>query len=1722
MKLQNWCIVAMLILFSTAHSQNWIEKMNDPNATFKEVQDAFNAEWKNKPYKKGHGYKQFKRWEYLWGSRLDENGNLPPADFLIKEQKRYRASRAHMKVAAAGNWSIIDPVNVTELKDGIGRVNCMTANPQNPNILWAGTPAGGLWKSTDGGQNWTAKTDHLASLGISGIVIDHNNSNIMYIATGDADGGHTKSIGVLKSTDEGNTWDPTGFTQTPTIHDIKMHPTNSQIIFIGTSSGTYRTLDAGATWKKVHSLIRSYDIEFHPTNPQIIYSSSIKKIHKSVDGGTTWNQLTNGLPTDIGLFGKIELAVTKAKPNYIYALVAKSSSSAKGVYRSTDSGATFSARTTNIGFLGNQLGYDLAITGSPTNAEEIFIGGVEAYKSTNGGQTYSTIGSAATPGAGTLHVDHHNFHWTGNTLYSCNDGGLYKSTDNGAGWTLLGNGMDITQYYRVSTSKYDYTYLSAGAQDNGTSRLQNGVWKKINEGDGMNTIIDYNNPDIIYSSRQNGAGPDKSINSGDNYERVKGNITESGPWVTPYIQDHKTPNTLYAGFKNVWKTTQGGYQWTKLTNFTDAHHIYDIAQSESNLNILWMCRGSKIYKTLDGGTNWTLVNIPLNFQTKTIAIDPNNPNRVWLSYLGTTANTKVFKTENGGTTWTNVSGSLPNISVTRIKYQKGSNDALYIATDLGVYYRNSSMNDWIPFNNKLPNVRVQDIKINQTSGRIIASTYGRSIWSSPLHPTSAKPLADFKAVHNKACKGMTVQFKNYSPNTTSYSWSFPGGTPSTSTAENPSITYANGGTYSVTLTTTNTHGSSTFTRSNYIDVSAGAISSFPYIENFDSFTVGNPGTMQNGWMNVTYDHGNWIVHKGKSAGKTKSSSGSGPNADHTSGNGNYLIAEQQKIGWTKTAHLVSPCFELNGVSHPTLEFYQHVYGMQTSPTIKSHFSVDLLVDGKWIENVVPEITSPIGDHWVKQQLNLTAHAGKTIRIRFRTKFDNQAIDWAIDDFKIFNNAPKAPVTDFTGTPTTGEAGVKVSFSDNSSNIPTSWSWSFPNGTPSNSTVQNPKVVYNTAGKHKVVLTTTNAQGSNTKTKTEYINVTGDANLISNNTVTSCTGTLFDSGGERGSYAGNENFVFTIAPTNATSVSINTANWTVGANDVLTIHNGTSVSAPVLGTYSGSNSPGALTANTGAMTFKFKSSNAVFSSGWKMTWSSVGGSCGTAKPVTAFTANTTTPEIGAIVQFTDQSTNTPTSWLWNFPGGTPSTSTAQNPSVTYATAGSYQVTLTATNAGGNGTLTKNEYITVKEKITKYNMSNKTVTACTGTLYDSSGATANYSNDENYTFVINPTGADKVTINFNSWAVENSYDFLKIYNGTSASGILLGSYSGTTPGTVVANSGAMTLVFTSDYTENRAGWEATWTCSKNTNPPVAAFTASKTTITKGESVVFTDTTTNKPTSWAWNFEGGTPLTSSSQNPTITYNAVGTYKVTLTAINAYGSDPESKTGFITVTEKSVEYNMSNQTVTSCTGTLLDSGGKTGNYSSNENYTFVINPAGASAVTVTVNSWEVEDSYDFLEIYNGTSVSGTKLGSWSGTSPGAVTANSGAITLNFKSDYIENRQGFNISWTSNGGNCGSTPATTRLNGITKEAENNHGFEKEIDVKVYPVPVKKSVIVELNNTPKNPISIVVLDNLGREITTIATKKQKNKIDTSLFNSGIYYIKVIVDDNVILKRITKN
>ncbi len=740
-----------VFLFSPQYSsaQRWIEMMEEGEDFYK-IQAAFNEEWQGQEYERGKGFKQFKRWEYFMERRVYPSGRPINSGILweeIQKVKKFNQDRQDELAKNALTWSNVGPTNWvdgTGWNPGNGRVNVVVEDPNNPNTIYIGVPAGGCWKSTDAGSTWTPLTDNLPILGVSGIAIDPTNSNIVYLGTGDGDGGNTYSIGVMKSTDGGLTWNTTGLNWTSTNNNIRrliIDESDPNTLFVATTNGIYRTTDAGVTWNNVQSGSMQ-DVEIHPTNPEIVYAAS-DRFYRSNNGGATFTQITSGLPAPADI-NRFKIAVSADEPDWIYAIAGNSSGSTyNGLYRSTDQGLNFTTQSTSPNIFGyatagddnsGQSWYDLALAVNPSNADDVYSGGINVWNSKDGGANWTIQSQWTFPNnIGYVHADIHDLAFFGGNLYCGSDGAVSKSTDFGENWTDLTNGIAIMQFYEIAMSTTSPNKIIGGSQDNGTNLYTGSTtWTHVMGADGMDCIIDYSNDNIQYGAIQLG-NINKSTNNYNSYSNIlnPSDVGESGAWVTPYELDPFDPNTIYVGYNNVQKSTDGGNTWAAISSFTGGTiDVLKLAPSDNNY--IYVSDNGILYKTTDAGANWSTISagLPGLFITD-IAIDPTNPDRLWVCHSEFGGN-RVYYSGNGGTSWSNYSSGLPEIPANTIEYLPGSADGLYLGMDVGVYYIDGNMTDWIPCFTGLPNVIIEDIVIGCNYGKIRVGTFGRGVWEADL------------------------------------------------------------------------------------------------------------------------------------------------------------------------------------------------------------------------------------------------------------------------------------------------------------------------------------------------------------------------------------------------------------------------------------------------------------------------------------------------------------------------------------------------------------------------------------------------------------------------------------------------------------------------------------------------------------------------------------------------------------------------------------------------------------------------------------------------------------------------------------------------------------------------------------------------------------------------------------------------------------------------------
>ncbi|HWY13163.1 MAG TPA: PKD domain-containing protein, partial [Bacteroidia bacterium] len=827
-------ILLFASLFLSLNAQKWVDIMHDSSANFYDIKKEFNEYWKNRPYERGKGYKQFMRWANFVEPRVYPTGNMANASRskAYEEFQSYLQSNPFAKQiitatpsSITANWTPLGPYGSPTNGDA-GRLQCIRFHPAGTNTIYVGTAAGGLWVSSNGGVSWTTNTDQLASLGINDIAIDPINPLNMYIATGDNDAGDTHSTGVLKSIDGGLTWNPTGLVWATSLQRrigrLLINPLNPNKIIAATSAGMYRTFNGGATWSL--TLAGGFkDAEYKPGDTTTVYCGGGSNFYRSTNGGTSYTGVSfSTLPS----IDRSAIAVTPANPNCVYVLASNGTDeSFGGLYRSTNSATSFSAMSSSPNVFGwNTTGtdaggqgwYDLAIGASPTNSNEITVGGVNSWRSTNGGVTWALnthwYGGGGVP---YVHADLHDVQYTnGTTCYLGTDGGIAVTTNSGATFAVINGAMNISQQYRIGNSASSPTILIAGHQDNGTNLLMGTNWTEVNGGDGMDCFVDWSSNSTLVSSIYYGDFY-LSTNSGTSWSNIVTGLTGTGAWVAPITQNPSPgdPNIFYCGMQDVFKSTNKGASWTMLAPLGSAGDVLHIEVAISNTNIIYASRAASIYQTTNGGTSWNSITgtLPVGTsQITDITIDNLNANNVYVTLSGYSAGNKVFYSTNGGVTWTNYSAGLPNIPANCIVYKNNSSGAVYVGTDVGVYYRELSMGSWIPYMSGLPNVVVNDLKIYYPAGKLRAGTYGRGTWETDLYTNpSSPPFAFYTNAYSSACLNLPFVFSDASSNNpTSWLWNFPGGAPPTSTVQNPSVTYTAAGIYTLTLVATNSVGTS--------------------------------------------------------------------------------------------------------------------------------------------------------------------------------------------------------------------------------------------------------------------------------------------------------------------------------------------------------------------------------------------------------------------------------------------------------------------------------------------------------------------------------------------------------------------------------------------------------------------------------------------------------------------------------------------------------------------------------------------------------------------------------------------------------------------------------------------------------------------------------------------------------------------------------------------------
>jgi PKD repeat protein len=1086
---------------------------------------------------------------------MDEHGKIPPDGLMhaLEQRKHVGGDEDLFPVApdpstnvptsgtpgplVAGiqtnGWTWLGPGNIG------GRVRSILIHPTVTNIMWCGGVDGGVWKTTNSGASWFPLNDFMANLAVSCMAMDPTDPNTIYAGTGEPtyNADAIRGAGIFKTTDGGATWFQLSATANSSylyVSRLSIDPNNGQTILAATRSGIFRTTNGGTNWTQP-STTEMNDVDFHPTDSsQAIASGRAGNAFYSVNGGVSWTAAT-GLSG-----GRVEVAYCRSSPNVVYASVDASSGQ---LFSSGDGGHTYALRNTGSNYLSAQGWYDNALWTDPTTTNIVVVGGLDCWRSTNGGATLTKI-SQWFSAPSSAHADHHtivhhpSFNGTTiRTVFFVDDGGVYRANDVytvslTSGWQELNNNLGITQFYGGAGNTNSGTIVG-GTQDNGDLRYTPGGgtegWIAWNGGDGGFSASDRTDLNYFYGEyvylqihrSANGASSGSDIYSG---------IADAGNaanFIAPFILDPNNPAVLLAGGSNLWRTANAKAAtpaWSNIkagTNTTS--FISAIAVTPGNSDLIWVGHNNgQIYSTTNGtaaSPAWTLrsTGLPARFCSR-IAITPGNSNSVYATFGGYNSG-NVWRTTNGGASWFSITANLPAAPVNSIVIAPADLNTLYVGTDVGVFASSDNGGHWSTGNDGPANVAVDELF--WMGPKLVAVTHGRGMFSiTPLiggvnlvaNGTAISGGNGNGSVDPNECNQVSLAVQNVGATSAS-------NITATLTSSTPGV---------VVLQASSAYPSLTN--------GASAVNATPFqISTSPSFTCGNAVSLT---LNVAWTGGSNAL--------TYSLPSGGTNYTMTQSSGAAIapgVADTGNHGDDATTSISLPFpFAFYGQVYTTLTLDSN--GRISFPAASSLYNNSCLPSGNpgtimalWDDlrtdasgsgifistnGVAPNRIFNI--EWRATYYSSGLSANFEVRLyEGQSRFD--LVYGVLNDtgssatVGIENNSSAfvqfecssgglsnglqltfqqtctdgggqctlpPPLVDFSGSPTSGGAPLMVTFT-NLSNFATNYSWDFGDGGLSTGT--NAVETYTNAGTYTVALTAIGPSGTNTTTKTNYIQVT---------------------------------------------------------------------------------------------------------------------------------------------------------------------------------------------------------------------------------------------------------------------------------------------------------------------------------------------------------------------------------------------------------------------------------------------------------------------------------------------------------------------------------------------------------------------------------------------------------------------------------------------------------
>jgi photosystem II stability/assembly factor-like uncharacterized protein len=679
-----------------------------------------------------------------------------------------------------------------------GRISDFAFNPDNPFEYYVATSSGGVWKTVNSGVTYEPIFDSQGSYSIGCITIDPNNHNVIWVGTGENNNQRSVSYGdgVYKSTDGGKSWQHMGLKHSEHIGKIIVHPDDSDVVYVaaigplwseGGDRGLYKTEDGGKTWTSIievdeHTGVN--DVVMDPRDSNVLYASTHQRrrhvftyvgggpgsgLHKSVDGGKTWAKVQKGLPNEE--LGRIGLAISPANPEIIYAIV-EAANGKGGFFASTNRGASWEKRSSHV-TSGN---YYQEIVTDPVDENTVYSMDTWMSVTHDGGKTFKMVGED------TKHVDNHcmwinphnNNHW----VVGC-DGGIYETFDAAKTWDFKKN-LPVTQFYKVAVDNdYPFYNIYGGTQDNfslgGPSRvltnhgIRNSEWFITNGGDGFESQIDPNNPNIVYAQSQYGGLVRFDKKSGESVgikpvARKDENAYRFN-WDAPLVVSRHVPGRLYFSAEKVFRSDDYGNSWEVISddlsrqidrntlkvygrvvsidavmkNGSTSQYGSVVAFSESPLNKDLLAAGTDdglVYISEDAGQNWKQISkiegAPEQSYVNSVYLSKHDENVVYVAFNHHKYGDfkpYIFKSNDKGKSWTAIQSNLPERgSVYAIEEDHVDSNLLFVGTEFGAFFTPNQGATWKQLKNGLPTIAVRDIAIQERENDLVLGTFGRGFY----------------------------------------------------------------------------------------------------------------------------------------------------------------------------------------------------------------------------------------------------------------------------------------------------------------------------------------------------------------------------------------------------------------------------------------------------------------------------------------------------------------------------------------------------------------------------------------------------------------------------------------------------------------------------------------------------------------------------------------------------------------------------------------------------------------------------------------------------------------------------------------------------------------------------------------------------------------------------------------------------------------------------------